>query len=95
MRRRESESDPRCGNSEGVSGLHVYVSNPRLVYDLQFFLRRVGCASIQVNWNELEVELPGAPSEEQARREVEVYLALWLGRKRDVDAHVVDPLQAL
>jgi hypothetical protein len=71
--------------------LHVFISNPRLVHDLQFFLRRVGCATIQVHWNELEVEVPGAPSEEQACREVEVYLTLWTGRKSDVDAYVVSP----
>jgi hypothetical protein len=75
---------------EGVSGpLYVFVSNPRLVPDLQFFLRRVGCAAIQVNLQELEVEVPGAPSEDQARREVELYLALWRGRKTDVNAFVV------
>ena len=73
------------------AALHVFVSNPRLVYDLQFFLRRVGCATIQVHWHELEVEVPGVPDDEQARREVELYLALWQGRKGDVDAYVVGP----
>ena len=68
--------------------MHIFVSNARLLYDLQFFLRRVGCASIQVHTHELEVEVLGAPSEEQARREVEVYLALWAGRKREVEAYV-------
>jgi hypothetical protein len=71
--------------------LHVFISNPRLVHDLQFFLRRVGCACIQLHWNELEVEVPGAPSQEQGLREVELYLALWLSRKTDVDAFVVGP----
>ena len=71
--------------------MHVYVDNPRLVHDLQFFLRRVGCATIHVHRHELEVEVPGAPSEEQARREVELYLALWAGRKADGDAYVVGP----
>jgi hypothetical protein len=61
--------------------LHVFVSNPRLLFDLQFFLRRIGCATGQVHSHELEVQLPGAPSEGQARREVELYLALWQGRK--------------
>jgi hypothetical protein len=76
----------------GVSGpLYVFVSNPRLVQDLQFFLRRVGCAAIQVHSQELEVEVPGAPSEDQARREVDLYLALWGGRKSDVNVFVVGP----
>ena len=71
--------------------MYIFVSNPRLLFDLQFFLRRAGCASIQVHSHELEVEVPGAPSAEQARREVELYLALWGGRKPDVEAYVVGP----
>jgi hypothetical protein len=61
--------------------LHVFVSNPRLLFDLQFFLRRLGCATAQVHSHEIEVSVPGAPTEEQARREVSLYLALWQGRK--------------
>jgi hypothetical protein len=72
-----------------MSGLHVFVSNPRLLLDLQFFLRRVGCATTQLHAYELEVEVPGAPSDDQARREVELYLALWGGRKANVEAYVV------
>jgi hypothetical protein len=77
----------------GVSGLHVFVSNPRLLFDLQFFLRRMGCATIHVHSHELEVEVPGAPSEAQGRREVQLYLALWQGRKQgsDVEVYVVEP----
>jgi len=61
--------------------LYVFVSNPRLLVDLQFFLRRVGCATDQVDSHLLEVHVRDAPSQEQARREVELYLALWGGRK--------------
>jgi hypothetical protein len=77
----------------GVSGLRVFVSNPRLLFDLQFFLRRLGCATSHAHSHELEVEVPGAPSEAQGRREVELYLALWHGRKQvsDVEAYVVEP----
>ena len=73
--------------------MHVFVSNPRLLFDLQFFLRRMGCATTHVHSHELEVEVPGAPSEAQGRREVQLYLALWQGRKQpaDVEAYVVDP----
>ena len=72
--------------------MHVFVSNPRLLFDLQFFLRRMGCATTHVHSHELEVEVPGAPSEAQGRREVQLYLALWQGRKQpaDVEAYVVD-----
>jgi len=73
--------------------LHVFVSNPRLLFDLQFFLRRMGCATTHVHSHELEVEVLGAPSEAQGRREVQLYLALWEGRKQpaDVEVYVVDP----
>ena len=82
---------PRCGHS-GVSpaALHVFVSNPRLLFDLQCFLQRMGCATTHVRSHELEVEVPDAPSQEQAGREVELYLALWEGRKQfaDVEAYI-------
>jgi hypothetical protein len=70
--------------------LHVFITNPRLLLDLQFFLQRVGCAADQVDAHDLEVEIPGAPSEEQAHRELELYLALWQGRKSisDATAHI-------
>jgi hypothetical protein len=74
-----------------VCGLYVSISNPRLLFDLQFFLWRVGCATTQVDSHELEVQVPGAPSDEQALREVELYLELWRGRKSfsDVEVSVV------
>jgi hypothetical protein len=70
--------------------LYVFVSNPRLLFDLQFFLRRVGCAIDQVDSHLLEVHVRDAPSQEQAWREVELYLTLWGGRKSksDVEVHV-------
>jgi hypothetical protein len=73
-----------------ASGLHVFVSNPRLLFDLQCFLQRMDCATTLVHSHELEVEVPDAPSEEQASREVELYLALWQGRKQfaDVEAYI-------
>jgi hypothetical protein len=73
-----------------ASSLHVFVSNPRLLFDLQCFLQRLGCATTHVDSHELEVEVPDAPSEEQASREVELYLALWQGRKQfaDVEAYI-------
>jgi len=45
-----------------------------------------------VHSHELEVEVPGAPNEDQARREVNLYLTLWQVRKRgsDVEVYVMD-----
>lgn len=61
--------------------MNVFVSNPRLLFDLQFFLRRAGCATAQTHTHQIEVVVPEAQSEEQARREVRLYLTLWQGRK--------------
>lgn len=74
--------------------MHVFISNPRLLFDLQFFLRRVGCVTDHTDSHELEVEIPDAPNEEQAYRELELYVTLWAGRKSaaDVDVEIVaDP----
>jgi hypothetical protein len=68
--------------------LYVYISNPRLLFDLQFFLWRVGCVTAQIASHELEVQVPGAPSDEQAQREVELYIELWRGRKSFADVDV-------
>jgi hypothetical protein len=68
--------------------VHVFITNPRLLLDLQFFLQRIGCAADQVDAHDLEVEVPGAPSAAQAHRELELYLALWQGRKSISDAAV-------
>jgi hypothetical protein len=68
--------------------VHVFITNPRLLLDLQFFLQRIGCAADQVDAHDLEVEVPGAPSTAQAHRELELYLALWQGRKSISDAAV-------
>ena len=74
-------SDPVAATPGRVSGLHVFVSNPRLLLDLQFFLRRFGCATTQIQTHGIEVVVPDAPSDEQARREVTVYLEIWRARK--------------
>ena len=71
--------------------MHVFINNPRLISDLQFFLLRAGCTAVKTYSHELEVEISDVPNDEQARREVTLYLVLWQSRKRfsGVEAYVV------
>jgi hypothetical protein len=70
--------------------LYVYISNPDQFLSLQQFLRQAGCFVERRRSHELVVYLPGAPSEAQARREVNVYLASWQARNHGVEAYLLD-----
>ena len=70
--------------------MYVYISDPDQILNLQQFLRQAGCLAERRRSHELVVYLPGAPSEAQARREVNVYLASWQARNRGVEAYVLD-----
>jgi hypothetical protein len=70
--------------------LYVYISDPDQFLNLQQFLRQAGCTAERRRSHELLVYLPGAPSEAQARREVNVYLASWQARNRGVEAYIVE-----
>jgi len=70
--------------------VYVYISDPDQILNLQQFLRKAGCVAERRRSHELVVYLPGAPSEAQARREVNVYLASWQARNRGVEAYVLD-----
>ena len=70
--------------------MNIYISDPDQILNLQQFLRQAGCVAERRRSHELVVYLPGAPSEAQARREVNVYLASWQARNRGVEAYVLD-----
>ena len=70
--------------------MHVYISNPRLLMNLQNSLRRAGCVAEERRSHELDVFVPAAPSEDQARREVNVYLATWQARNPGVETYIVE-----
>jgi hypothetical protein len=61
-----------------------------MLMNLQYFLRRTGCVAEQCRAHELEVFVPSAPSADQARREVNVYLASWQARNPGVETYVVN-----
>ena len=70
--------------------MNVYISDSDQILNLQQFLRQAGYVAERRRSHELVVYLPGAPSEAQARREVNVYLASWQARNRGVEAYVLD-----
>jgi hypothetical protein len=57
---------------------------------LQYFLQRAGCVAEQLSAHTLEVNVPSALDEVQARRELNVYLASWQARHRGFEAYVIE-----
>jgi len=70
--------------------MHVYISDPSLLRNLEELLRRTGFIAEQSRSHELEISVPNAPSEAQARRELNVCLATWQALNRDVEAYIVE-----
>jgi len=60
-----------------------------MLRSLQDFLWRAGCVAEERRSHQLEVYVPGAPSDAQARRELNVYLATWQAKNRGVEAYIV------
>jgi hypothetical protein len=69
--------------------MYVYISDPGLLRNLQDFLRGSGCVAERQRSHELEVHVTGT-SEEQARRELNVYLATWQAINPGVEAYILD-----
>ena len=57
--------------------MRVRLSDPAFVQDLISYLRSTECLAEQTGVDAVEVEVPRAPSAEQAERELTVYLAAW------------------
>jgi hypothetical protein len=74
--------------------MHVYISDPSLLPNLQHFLRGAECVAEQRRSHELEVFVPRARDESQARSELDPYLAAWQAMNPGVDAYIVDTASA-
>jgi hypothetical protein len=70
--------------------LHVFISHPALLQDLRAFLERAECAVERCHAHDLDVQLPGAYSEGQACRELDIYLATWQVNNPGVETYRVD-----
>ncbi|TML14405.1 MAG: hypothetical protein E6G31_05495 [Actinobacteria bacterium] len=57
--------------------------------ELLEFLRRVKCEARAEGDGAVLVEVPGAPGEEQARLEIDLYLKAWQASHPDIEAHLI------
>jgi hypothetical protein len=57
--------------------MRVRVSDPGLTASLEHYLVATECLVQWVNASELDVSMPRAPTDEQARREIAIYLKAW------------------
>jgi hypothetical protein len=69
--------------------VHIFVSHPELVHDLCAHLERADWVIRRCGDHEVEVHLPHAPSEAQAQRELDIYLAVWQAMHRGVEVYRV------
>ena len=72
-------------------GLHIIVDRPRLVSDLQEFLQDVGFIAAHPRGEGLDVSIPGSRDTAQARRVVNVYLAIWQAIHPGACASIAEP----
>jgi hypothetical protein len=70
--------------------LYIFVDRPRLVSDLQEFLREAGFIAAQRRGEGLKVSIPGSSDTRQARRVVNVYLTIWRAIHPGVTAFMVE-----
>ena len=84
------EGDFVAATPERHCGLYVIVDRPRLVSDLQEFLRELGFIAAHPRGEGLNVSIPGSPDTAQARRVVNVYLAIWQAVHPGVRASIVE-----
>jgi hypothetical protein len=68
-----------------TAAMRIRISDPSYLGDLERSLCAAECAIGQVGPHELEVFVPGAPRDEQARREILIYLDTWKAMNLGVD----------
>jgi hypothetical protein len=71
--------------------LHVFISHPELLQDLCAHLERSGLVVEGCYGREAKVHLPEAVPSAQARRELDIYLAVWQALHPGVEAYVARP----
>ena len=70
--------------------MRVRLSDQASMPDLVAYLRSTECVVAELDANELDVIVPRAPSDDQARRELDVYLRAWQALNPTVFADIVD-----
>ncbi len=70
--------------------MKVRVSNPALITDLAAFLARAACEARPGRGATIDVTLPHASSDHQARVYLDLYLAAWRGLHPNVRIELVE-----
>lgn len=70
--------------------MRVRLTDKALLPDLLLYLRSTESVVEQVGPDELNVIVPRAPSDEQARREVDIYLRAWQVMNPGAEAEILD-----
>lgn len=70
--------------------MRVRLTDKALLPDLLLYLRSTECVVEPVGPDELNVIVPRAPSDEQARREVDIYLRAWQVMNPGAEAEILD-----
>jgi len=70
--------------------MHVRISQPDHLDDLVRYLRATECTVEKHGDDLVEVSMPRAPSEDQARREVAIYLKAWQAMNPGTTADILD-----
>jgi hypothetical protein len=69
--------------------MRVRLSDPATASELLAYLRSADCAAEPAGRDELTVIIPRAPSDDQARRELDTYLRAWQAINPSTCAHIV------
>jgi hypothetical protein len=70
--------------------MRVRLTDETLVPDLLAYLRAAECVAEEVGPGELNVIVPRAPSDDQARRELDLYLRAWQAMNPNAQAELLD-----
>jgi hypothetical protein len=68
--------------------MRVRISDPALLNDLMSYLRSADCVAEKADADALDVAVPRAPSDDQAAREVDIYLRAWQAMHPGVRANL-------
>ena len=71
------------------AGVRVRISDQDLLGDLKDYLEAAECSVREVGQVTLDVTMPRAPSDDQALREIAIYLRAWTAMHPDAVARVV------
>jgi hypothetical protein len=78
------------GTGASLCGMRVRISDPARLRDLIQYLREAGCVAEQASQDEIDVFVPHARSDRQARTDVGIYLAAWRVKNEGVRADLID-----